>query len=87
MTGDSPGKTSRATHKIRTLGNPPIKRKSYRISYAYWEKVLEELDEMEMDGIIEKLESNWASPLVVLPINDKKVGLCIYYRTPILCQE
>ena len=80
MTSDTPGKTNKATHKIRTIGNPPIRKKPYRIPHAYREKVLDELEGMERDGIIEKLESEWASPLVVVTKKDGGIRLCVDYR-------
>ena len=44
----------------------PIRQKPYRIPQAYKEKVFEELEDIEKNGIIEKLESKWASPLVIV---------------------
>lgn len=58
-TKDTPGKTNKATHKIRTLDAIPIPQKPYRIPQAYKEKVTEELEDMEKNGIIEKSESEW----------------------------
>ena len=80
MTRDTPGKTNKAMHKIRTIGNTPVRKKPYRIPHAYREKVLEELEGMEKDGIIEKSESEWASPLVVLTKKDGGIRLCVDYR-------
>ena len=77
---DTPGKTNKAMHKIRTMGNPPVRQKPYRIPHAYREKVLEELEGMERDGIIEKSESEWASPLVVVTKKDGGIRLCVDYR-------
>ena len=44
------------------------------------EKVLEELEGMERDGIIEKSESEWTSPLVVVTKKDGGIRLCVDYR-------
>ena len=80
MSRESPGKNNKATHKIRTIGNPSIRQKPYRIHHAYREKVLEELEGMESDEIIEKWENDWVSPLVVVTKKDGGIRLCIDYR-------
>ena len=58
----------------------PIRQKPYRIPQAYKEKVFEELEDMEKNGIIEKSESEWASPLVIVTKKDGGVRLCVDYR-------
>ena len=80
MTCNNPGRTNKATHKIRTIGNSPIRQKPYRTPHAYQDKVLEELEGMERDGIIEKSESDWASPLIVVTKKDGGIRLCVNYR-------
>ena len=77
---DNPGRTDRTTHWIRTTDNTPIRQKPYRIPQAYQEGVLEELKNMEENGIIEKSESEWASPLVVVTEKDGGLRLCVDYR-------
>ena len=42
-------------------------------------KFLEELEDMEKNGIIEKSESEWASPLVIVAKKDRGVRLCVDY--------
>ena len=58
----------------------PIRQKPYRIPQAYKEKVNQELEEMERNGIIEKSESEWAFPLVIVTKKDGGVCLCVDYR-------
>ena len=41
---------------------------------------MEELEEMEKNGIIEKSESEWASPMVIVKKKDGGVHLCVDYR-------
>ena len=74
---NTPGKTNKATHKIRTLDTIPIRQKPYRIPQTYKEKVMEELEENE---IIEKSESEWAPPMVIVKKKDGGVRLCVDYR-------
>ena len=57
-----------------------IRQKPYRIPQAYKEKVFEELEDMEKNGIIEKSESEWASPLVIVTKKDGGVRLCVDYQ-------
>ena len=80
VTKNTPGKTNKATHKIRTLDTIPIRQKNYRIPQTYREKVMEELEEMEKNEIIEKSESEWASPMVIVKKKDGGVRLCVDYR-------
>ena len=77
---DVPGRTKKMTHHIRTTDNMPIRQKPYRIPQAYKEKVNQELEEMERNGIIEKSESEWAFPLVIVTKKDGGVRLCVDYR-------
>ena len=80
VTSDTPGRTNKATHKIRTMGSPPVRQRPYRIPHAFQEKVLEELEDMERVGIIEKSESEWASPLVIVTKKEGGVRLCVDSR-------
>ena len=68
--------------QIRTIhvGNPPVRKKHYRIPQAYREKVLEEIEGLERDGIIEKSESEWASQLMVVTKKDGGIRLCVDNR-------
>ena len=80
MTKETPGRTDRALHKIRTMDATPIRQKPYRIPQAYKKKVMEELEEMEKNGIIEQSDSEWASPMVIVTKKDGGVRLCVDYR-------
>ena len=80
VTKDTPGRTNKIHHQIRTTDHTPIRKKPYRIPQAYLEKVMTELEEMERDGIIEKSSSEWASPLVIVTKKDGGIRLCVDYR-------
>ena len=58
----------------------PIRLKPYQIPHAYKQKVLDELKDMEKTGVIEKSESEWASPLVIVTKKDGGIRLCVDYR-------
>ena len=72
--------TNKATHKIRTMGSPLVRQRCYRIPHIFREKVLEELEDMEWDGIIKKSESEWAPPLIIEMKKNRGVRLCVDYR-------
>uniref|UniRef100_A0A1X7T3B8 Reverse transcriptase domain-containing protein n=1 Tax=Amphimedon queenslandica TaxID=400682 RepID=A0A1X7T3B8_AMPQE len=80
VTKNTPGKTDRIFHDIRTTDSQPIRQKPYRIPQAYLKDVMKELEEMERDGIIEKSSSEWASPLVIVKKKDGGIRLCVDYR-------
>ena len=72
VTKDSLG---RINHKIRTTDSVPVRQKPNRIPQAYQEKDIEELEDMEKTGIIEKSESEWAFPLVIVAKKEGRVRI------------
>ena len=56
------------------MGTASIRQKPYRIPHAYQEKVLEELEDMEKNGM-KKSESEWAFPLEIVTKKDGRVRL------------
>ena len=77
---NQPGRTALAEHRIILKADKPIRQQAYRIPHAYRERVKEELREMEETGIIRKSNSEWASPLVVVPKKDGSLRLCVDFR-------
>ena len=57
----------------------PIRLKPYLIPHTY-KQVLDELKDMEKNGVTEKSESEWASPLVTVNKKDGGIRLCVDYR-------
>lgn len=56
----------------------PIFHKAYSVPLRYREKVGEEIDRLEQDGIITTVtHSEWASPVVVVPKPDGSIRLCV----------
>ena len=51
--------------------------KARSVPYALRPPIEEELDRLEREGIIEKVtHSEWATPLVAVPMPDGRVRLC-----------
>src|SRR3954447_3323623 len=72
-------------HDIDTGDAKPIAQRHYNIPYAYHQWVREEIDKMELNGIVRKSESPWASPVLVVAKKGTGEGkfaprLCIDYR-------
>jgi hypothetical protein len=67
VTRETPGNTYRAVHKIRTMDVTPIRK---RIREVCKKKVMDEMQEMEKNGIIEQSESESVSPMVIVTKKD-----------------
>ncbi|XP_058984137.1 uncharacterized protein K02A2.6-like [Musca domestica] len=62
-------------------GAKPVFVRERQVPFALREKVELELNSLERDGIISKVNtSNWGSPLVVIPKPDGNVRLCVDYK-------
>ena len=66
-------KGSRATIFMDPLAKPPY-FKPRPVPYAFREKVSQELDRLEAEGTIQKMQfSDWAAPVVRVVKPDKRV--------------
>ena len=72
---DVPGKTDVITHKVITTNDVPLRQKAYRTPQALKDKVQNEIDSMLKLGVIEEVNSAYASPIVVVrkPNGDVRV--------------
>ena len=62
----------------------PIFCKPRPVPYALREAVEKELDRLEANGIITKVEhSQWATPIVVIPKADKSIRICGDYKVTV----
>ena len=62
----------------------PIFLKARSVPYALREAVEVELEKLEKNGVIKKVErSEWASPVVIVPKKDKTVRICGDYKVSI----
>ncbi|CAH0728148.1 unnamed protein product, partial [Brenthis ino] len=74
------GPTSFAMHRIDTGDAAPVTSPPYRVSPSKREIIRKEIETMLEDGIIEDAESEWASPVVLIPKKNGEVRFCVDYR-------
>ncbi|XP_067944465.1 uncharacterized protein [Watersipora subatra] len=77
---DIPGSTSIIEHKINLTSEEPIKQKPYPVPYALREQLQKDLDEMETLGIIQKSQSPYSAPIVLVPKPDGSKRICVDYQ-------
>ena len=70
---DIPSGLKVGCHGVKLTDNKTVRRKPYPVPYALRPSVEEELNKMEKLGIIERCESPYASPLVVVRTPGKKI--------------
>lgn len=73
------GCTQMVEHKIRTEAEP-IKQRYYPVSPVVQSFIDKELEEMLKEGVIEKSNSSWASPIVMIKKKDGSYRFCVDYR-------
>ena len=63
---------------------PPVAQRARRVPFHLRKQVSEELEQLERQGIIEKVNgaTPWVSPLVVTPKKNGSVRLCVDMRRP-----
>jgi len=89
------GRTKLVEHTIDTGNATPLRSGLRRVSFHERDIVKSEVDKMLHNGIIERSNSPWASPVVLVRKKDESIRFCIDYRrlntvtkkTPILCLE
>ena len=77
---DIPGTTTLEEHKICLTSTDPVKLRPYPLPYSMREIVNKEIQQMLQDGIIEKTDSPYASPIVMVSKTDGSYRLCVDYR-------
>jgi len=68
------------SHSIDILKSQPVQFLTRRIPLALEEKVNKMVDKMLVNNIIRKSNSEWNSPLVVVPKKDGDIRICLDYR-------
>ncbi|ROT85912.1 hypothetical protein C7M84_003952 [Penaeus vannamei] len=74
------GRTSMVKHHIYTRDTPPIKQPHRRVPPAKREEMQCAVQEMAKAGIIERSNSPWCSPVVLVTKKDGSKRFCVDYR-------
>lgn len=77
--GDGIGCTNIVRHKIET-DSPPIKQRSYRVNPIMQGRIDKEVEQMLKEGIIERSDSPWSSPVLMVPKKDGSYRFCVDFR-------
>jgi len=77
---DRPGVTNIVEHRIQLVDDNPIRCKPYPVPHALKSEVIEEVREMERLGIIEKSDSPYTSPLLMVKKKDGRNRPVIDFR-------
>lgn len=74
------GRTGLVKHSITTGDCPPIKQAPRRVSPAKREEMQRMVDEMAAQGLVERSDSPWLSPVVLVNKKDGTRRFCVDYR-------
>ncbi len=75
-----PGRTNLIQHHIETELGMVVRSRPYRLPEHKKKVVQTELEAMLDMGVIEESNSDWASPIVLVPKRDGSVRFCVDYR-------
>jgi hypothetical protein len=79
-TKDRLGCTPLEEHVIDTGNHLPVKQKYYPIPYHHRDYVRKEIDDMMRMGIIERSNSAWNSPILLVPKANGELRMCLDSR-------
>lgn len=77
---DKPGCTHLTAHDIDVGVSEPIKQAPYRLNPQKREIVREEIEYMLDNDLIQLSDSDWSSPIVLVPKPDGTLRLCVNYK-------
>ncbi|KAI7813488.1 hypothetical protein IRJ41_018565 [Triplophysa rosa] len=75
-----PGRTNLMRHHVETEPGVVVRSRAYRLPEHRKKVVQAELEAMLDLGVIEESNSDWASPIVLVPKTDGSVRFCVDYR-------
>lgn len=74
------GEVKNTVHRIRLKDEKPFRLPYRRVPPTHYQKLRQTLDEMEERGIIQKSNSEWASPLVLVWKPSGELRICTDFR-------
>ena len=77
---DLPGGTGIIEHDIKVLDKTPIRQRMYPVPYNMKETIVDEVKTMIKLDVIEKSQSPYSSPIVIVKKKDGTNRFCIDYR-------
>ena len=77
---DIPGRTTLIEHSLVLKSEKPVYKRPYAMPYALRKQVEDEVKNMLSAKLIEKSNSAYGAPIVVVQKKDKTIRLCIDYR-------
>ena len=77
---DIPGKINMIKHKIEFTENNPVRSRPYPLLYGMRENLKKEIEDMLSLGIIQELNSPFASPIAIVKKKDGSDCICVDYR-------
>ena len=77
---DVPGKSQIGAHSIRLTSDDPVRLRPYPVPHTLRGVIEEEVEKMLDMGVIEKSESPYSSPIVIVKKSDGSNRFCIDFR-------
>jgi len=77
---DTPGLTTLAVHDVNVGDAAPVKQAPYRVNPNRLAPLQQELNYMLEHGLIEACQSEWCSPVTLVPKSDGGYRFCIDFR-------
>lgn len=78
---DKPGLTELVKHVINVTDQSPIRERPYPIPFSTRESLEKEIDKMLQEGIIEKSNSEYCAPIVLVKKPDNTFRFCVNYKS------
>ena len=77
---DVPGRTDVITCDIKLTTDQPIRSRAYPVPYSVRQIIKDEVTSMLSLGVIERSESPYASPIVLVKKKDSSIRFCVDFR-------
>ena len=68
------------THDIKLKSDNPVKQRPYQVPHAKEAIVKQSLEKMLVMKVVEKSDSDWSSPIVLVKKPDGSERFCVDYR-------